>query len=357
MKILILHIKDLRNDFCIFRETAKSFLGFAQVTEAFLKESAVSTQGINIHEFHFPKKDLKKTYVVKEMQRFLQQENFDIVIAHRYRAIQILSRASKHLNFIKIGVFHGLNNLSFSKKRFLNKNTSDFHFTCVSQAVKDYLVKNKISEQKCSVIYNAINICGVKKKQYSRTQARRELQLDSNDFIYAMVGRMSTQKGYEYLLPAFSKVCNDYPQVKLCIIGSGRKKIYKYIKNFAQKYKLEKNIVLKGYIPNAYKYMGAFDTLVLPSTSEGFGIVLLEAMCAQIPIIASSAGGIPEVLQSQNYIFETENVTELHKAMSNIFSNSNQKTRYEKLQKDFCIEKHYAAYRNIIKMLRNGTIK
>lgn len=351
VKILILHVKDLQNDFCIFRETAKSFSKH-QVKEVFLKGDAVG--GNHVHSFAFRQSDLKKHYVLKEVNNFLRSENPDVVIAHRYRAIQILAKTSKDLPCIKIGVFHGLNNLSFFEKKFLRSSTPNFSFVCVSQAVKNYLVNNKIPTEKCHVIHNAIDIKKMKKGQYSREQARQKLDLHNEDFIFAMVSRMSSQKGYEYLLPAFREVCFCHPKIKLCIIGNGKKKIYHKVEKFINKHRLQQNIILKGYIPNAYKYMRAFDSLVLPSTSEGFGLVLLEAMCAEIRIIASNAGGIPEVLGHDASIFESKNAQALQNSMLEVLRDTKSNDSYKNLQK-FCSEKHYAAYQNLVELLQKNT--
>ncbi|BBM87501.1 glycosyltransferase [Candidatus Uabimicrobium amorphum] len=352
MKILILHIKDLSHDFSIFRETAKSFPNTYETHEAFLKEDAKKIGSTPTHRFYFDKNQLKKPNVITTVKQYLQREKFNVVIAHRYRAINILAQAAKDLPILKIGVFHGLNNISFFKRRFLHTHTQDFHFVCVSQAVKNYIVANKLPKERCYVIYNAVNIKAMRAKQFSRLQAREKLKLDASDFVYGMVGRMSTQKGYEYLIPAFHQFCVTHPQTKLCIVGDGRKSIQHKIEKYIQKHNLQNNIFLKGYISNAYRYMRAFDTLILPSTSEGFGLVLLEAMCAHTPIIASNAGGIPEVLESNVSIFEKKSTRALYDAMVKNFAMhpNNPAVQDIHLQK-FDIQKHYENYNSLVNSL------
>ncbi len=83
-----------------------------------------------------------------------------------------------------------------------------------------------------------------------------------------------------------------------------------------------KNINLIEFIPNAVKYIKAFDIFVLPSIKEGLPYTILEAISAEVPVIATNVGGIPEILssnliQSKNSRILAEKITELIDEINN----------------------------------------
>lgn len=92
--------------------------------------------------------------------------------------------------------------------------------------------------------------------------------------------------------------------------------------------KLGNDVVLTGSIPNAYKYLKAFDVFVLPSVKEGFPYTILEAMAAGLPIVATDVGAVPEILENQKngLIVPPANAEILAKAIKNLIDNP-QKTQ------------------------------
>ena len=78
---------------------------------------------------------------------------------------------------------------------------------------------------------------------------------------------------------------------------------------------MENKVLLAGRIPDAYKYLKAFDVFVLPSLKEGFPWIILEAMAAEIPIIATKVGALLEILEEE-FLVEPKNSQELAKKIS-----------------------------------------
>jgi glycosyltransferase involved in cell wall biosynthesis len=105
-------------------------------------------------------------------------------------------------------------------------------------------------------------------------------------------------KGLEYLIEAFkilTYTLNPIPYT-LVLIGDGPER--KNIKNQISKIKMGNKIFLTGRLPDAYKYLPAFDIFVLPSVKEGFPWALLEAMAAKLPVIATNVGAVPEIIEN-----------------------------------------------------------
>ena len=79
------------------------------------------------------------------------------------------------------------------------------------------------------------------------------------------------------------------------------------------------DVILTGFIPNAVNYIKAFDCFVLPSIQEAFGRVLIEAMLAKCPIIASQVNGIPEVIGNTGTLIKPKNTADFAQAMQLIY--------------------------------------
>ena len=123
---------------------------------------------------------------------------------------------------------------------------------------------------------------------------QHQLGLPDDHIMIGMVGRLIEQKGMSYGLQAFSHIAGEHPNTHLVIVGDG---------NLREKLTSEANILglngrvhFLGWRHDAANLMLAFDIFLMPSLWEGFGLVLLEAMAAALPIVASRASAIPEIV-------------------------------------------------------------
>ncbi len=113
-------------------------------------------------------------------------------------------------------------------------------------------------------------------------------------FNVCFVGRLSPEKCVEHLLEAFKTVVARNPGAGLCIAGDGR--LADPLRARASELGLADEVLFCGYVEHMHSLLPHFDCIVLPSKTEGLPIVLLEAMQAGVPIVASEVGGIPELL-------------------------------------------------------------
>jgi len=117
------------------------------------------------------------------------------------------------------------------------------------------------------------------------------------EIVVGTVANFYKTKGLEYLIEAV-KILNaerKIQDVAFVIIGDGTEK--ENLKSQISNLKLEKRILLTGRLPDARKYLAAFDIFVLPSVKEGFPWALLEAMAAKLPVVATSVGAVPEIIE------------------------------------------------------------
>lgn len=124
-----------------------------------------------------------------------------------------------------------------------------------------------------------------------------------NGEVILSVGRLIELKGTDYLIRAFAGVLLKFPKAKAIIIGAGPRK--NHLLKLTRDLQLEENIVFMDEMPPAelIKYYSLADVFVLPSITsktgetEGFGVVLLEAMACGLAVVGGDVGGIPDIIK------------------------------------------------------------
>jgi glycosyltransferase involved in cell wall biosynthesis len=111
------------------------------------------------------------------------------------------------------------------------------------------------------------------------------------------VGRLTRQKGFDVAIRAFTSVRTELPRAQLEIAGEGEER--ESLSRLIEELGLTDAVSLLGERPDIPQLMEKADVLVHPARWEGFGLVLLEAMSAGLPIVASRAGAIPEVVDDE----------------------------------------------------------
>ncbi|SPF55971.1 Glycosyl transferases group 1 family protein [Candidatus Desulfosporosinus infrequens] len=149
--------------------------------------------------------------------------------------------------------------------------------------------------QNIETIYNGQSPCIFADPSSARHQFRKQWGIPATAFVIGTIGRLHPTKGQIYIIKAATQLCLKYPDLHLLLIGDGplRQELESELRLNSLPY------TLTGYLPHAYKALPAMDLFTLPSISEGMGLVLLEAMQAGVPIVASAVGGIPEVIRAE----------------------------------------------------------
>lgn len=181
----------------------------------------------------------------------------------------------------------------------------------ISKALKEYLIHNsEVSKYfPLEVVYY-----GYGKKQEPKADTDEKLlklrSLSLNGFKIGIISRLVPGKDYPTLFKALKLVLVKNDKIKLLIVGDGTQK--QYLRDLSKKMGIESNIVWLGKIDFTSEFLSALDLFVFTSRGEGFGLVLLEAMKALKPILATNNSAIPEVLgEKYEGLFKTGNHVEL----------------------------------------------
>jgi glycosyltransferase involved in cell wall biosynthesis len=150
---------------------------------------------------------------------------------------------------------------------------------------------------KLKVIYSGIDIerFNVKAGSFFRDT----LGLSNKDFVVAVVGSIEPRKGQDYFIQAVPDILKEINNVKFIITGETIERNTSYamkLFRMVEDLELKNKIVFTGFIKDIPTLMNSIDLLVLPSLEEALARVLIEAMAAMKPIVATNVDGIPEAV-------------------------------------------------------------
>ncbi len=161
----------------------------------------------------------------------------------------------------------------------------------VSAKAKQDIVSLPYTREKIVVIYNGIRDTY---PMHSKTDSRRALGLPETAYLIGSVSELHKNKGIDIALEAMTRLPTE---VMYAVVGDGEEK--EHLLSLREKLGLQDRVFFVGRKENAKSYMHAFDLFLLPSRTEAFPYVLLEAGVAKLPVVASRVGGVPEV--TENY--------------------------------------------------------
>lgn len=187
---------------------------------------------------------------------------------------------------------------------------------CVSDTVKINFIK-KFKLENVIRVYNPIDKVDILKKanvtcQYPQT---------GNDIKFITIGRLVHQKGYDRLLSAMKQLKENGIHCKLLILGEGE--MYHTLSKYIEENNLSEDIMLYGFQANPYQYLKNADCFICSSRSEGFSLVIAEALVLGKPVISTYCSGPNELLEEGKYgILIPNTEQDLYYGLKSIVTNS-----------------------------------
>ncbi|MFT6419738.1 MAG: glycosyltransferase involved in cell wall biosynthesis [Porticoccus sp.] len=243
-----------------------------------------------------------KLTVIREVKNIARQYPFSACIAHRAKSAYVGLLAT---NLPIFSVRHSFGDFDrFGRRLMGNLFKSRLTLLAVSNAVRDEIRSHLPDwpEEKIITLYNRIDVDAARQGLFDRREARQKLRLPENSWILGSVGRLHPDKDPQTLIKGFARALPHLPVGALLVmLGDG--KLRQTMKALAAELDISDSVLLPGNVIEARRYFSAFDAFALTSDHEPFGMVLLEAMAAELPIICSDCGGGPEVVGDTGELF------------------------------------------------------
>jgi glycosyltransferase involved in cell wall biosynthesis len=244
------------------------------------------------------------TYKKGFINNFINQKNlFDIVDKHHIQLIHCHDSHSHTLAFIS-GIFglgipvivsrrvdFEISKSWFSKKKYNAK--SIVRFICVSEKIKEILSKDVIKTDIIKVVHSGIDLSKFDGKK-NQGILREEYNIPENVKIIGNVAALAPHKDYFTFVDTAEKIIEKNKDVRFLIIGKGE--LENEIKTYIRSKSLLNYITLTGFRNDIPDILPELDLFLFTSKTEGLGTSILDALGCNVPVVATNAGGIPEII-------------------------------------------------------------
>ena len=250
-----------------------------------------------------------------KLARIIDKEKVDIIHSHTSHAhtlgffAKILSkRRPIHLVTRRVD-FDPYKKGSFKLGTFVKYRVMADHYIAISERIRDVLRKVGVSEDHISLVYS-----GVKGKKARSRNLIRELGIERFRWRIGNIAHLADHKHHENLLEAFSMLGRS--DVVLIVVGGGER--MKLLKNLSRELRISDRVIFTDFREDAEDFYSIFHLFVLSSKEEGLCSSLIDAFLNGVPVVATNAGGIPELVLGgeTGLLVEKENSKALSKGIN-----------------------------------------
>jgi glycosyltransferase involved in cell wall biosynthesis len=260
---------------------------------------------------------------VRRIHRFIQARGIDVLHTHLQEA-DFYGYWLKRLNPGLRWISTRHNTDKFRTRAFwrglnaaISRRTE--RVVAVSNAVRDFVASHeRIPPTKLVVVRNGVDLSRFAERP-SRDAARASLNLPAGDFVVGIVGRLSPQKGHQYLFEAAAALAAEIPNLRLLVVGEGGLKAR--LSRLATSLGIADRVSFVGFRSDMSRVYPTMDLLAMPSLFEGLPLVLVEALVCERVAVGARTFGITEVIEDgkNGFLVEVADSRALAAAIARVF--------------------------------------
>lgn len=255
--------------------------------------------------------------VISTALRFVRDNGINILESHGYKSHIVCLALKKMTGLPWIAGVHGWTEEDLKVRVYNGIDKFIVRFADriipVSESLGHTLNLSRKIRRKMVILTNAVDFANT---DVDIDGLRRNFGIGNDYVVFALVGRLSPEKGHRYFIEAFELLLKRQERIAAIFVGDGpdRRELERMIFHKG----LSGRIVMAGYQEDVSSFYKACDVVVLPSLAEGMPNVALEAMMFAKPVIASHVGGVPEVVidGKTGYLVEPANPPALADALA-----------------------------------------
>jgi len=264
--------------------------------------------------------------VIGRITDLIQRNRYEVVHSHEYKGDLIARAVSRRVNVRLVSTCHGwIRNstrakfLAFLQKSALRRFQK---VIAVSPPIRAELLDSGLKQEQVDLIFNAIVSDKYRRSDEGEGFVRNQFGVGRQVELIGCIGRLSPEKGQRDLLTAAAQLLKERNAAFLLFIGDGPD--LGILQRMADDFGVSDKVGFMDHTTRIQAVYRDLDLLVLPSHTEGFPNVILEALCMEVPVIATNVGGVPAIIEDHvtGVLVEPGVVDELASALKQILSHS-----------------------------------
>lgn len=301
-------------------------------------------------EIKAPKKyfDFK---MAKQLGGILKLKNTDAVIIPDNRDLDVIAW-TKRIYYKKLKVFYHQNmQIGINKRDIIHTwrfYAIDIWITPLEWLKTEVENNTRFPSKKIRIIPIGTQVERFIKNSLSKTEARKKLSIETQNPLIGIIGRISEKKGQEFVIKAISELQEKGIKVDLLIFGSATindpecQAYEKRIKKLVQDKNISQYIHFREFSPEIELFYSSVDIFTIASESETYGMVTIEAMLSELPIIAANTGGSPEILENGKLgkLYDFNNLKDYTEQVKWILKNPKDMKRMASMAKDKALSEY-----------------
>lgn len=253
-------------------------------------------------EFLNPKLKYGDLLASRRLAQILRSRGVELAIVMQSKDINLVAAAKLMVPHVKL-VFYQQMQSRVDKRDVLHTwmySKLSLWISLTRRMKQEVIEHTRVPEQLIRVVPLGRDTRVFDPRLYNQRDARNRYGLPHSRPIAGMLGRLDPQKGQEDFLRSLPAVLEQHHDVCYVVAGDetrGEEGYRRYLVNLSYELGIRDSVRFLPFTENVPEFMAAIDVFVLPSYSETYGLVLIEAMAMEKPVVATSAGGVPEIVE------------------------------------------------------------
>ena len=257
------------------------------------------------------------------LKKILRDGNYDLIHIHLWNpgSCRYAFFAADHLKIPIVTTEHDPFELTGLKRQIKNN--------CLKKTIQTITISQdnygllgeyyRLFDKQLNLVHNGIEI-----NRFLDSEKCQNLPVQDDEIVITCIAEFHPRKGHKYLLRAFKKLQEEVPHIKPALVLVGNGPIKDELK---KEYSNQQNIHFLGWRNDIPQILKSSDIFVLPSLKEAFGLVILEAMASEVPVIATNTGGVVDIIKDgkTGYLVPPSSSEKITEAIRLILQNADQK--------------------------------
>lgn len=290
---------------------------------------------------------------IRSLTDIIKKKQIDLIHSNQPRSNLFGAIAAK-INNVPI-VWH---ERCLERGRFDSDNIFSFlpdKIICNSNAVRNRFTKGKRIDTKIKTIINGVDLSEFNPES-NGSVIRKEFNIDDGELIVGTIGRIDPAKGYECFLESARIILQDFKNVRFLVVGgaSNNPSLEKSLYEMSVGKGIDKKTIFTGFRRDIPQLLASMDVVVLPSGIDACSRVLFESMAMQKPLVATNAGGTPEVVQDgiTGLLVKPKDPSGMAKCIMKLLHNTSLSEQYgnagrKRVEEMFTIERNIKETENV----------